>query len=39
MHLVIEPSFALETDYADWKTGNWRPIKRWPPIRSASLNS
>ena len=39
MHFVIEPSFTLETDYADWKTGNWRPIKRWPHIRSASLNS
>src|SRR5580765_7830008 len=36
MHFVIEPSFTLETDYADWKTGNWRPIKRWPHIRSAS---
>jgi hypothetical protein len=39
MHFVIEPSFTLETDYADWKTGNWRPIKRWPNIRSASFNS
>ena len=39
MHFVIEPSFTLETEYADWKTGNWRPIKRWPHIRSASLNS
>jgi hypothetical protein len=39
MHLVIEPSFTLATDYADWKTGNWRGIKRWPPIRSASFNS
>jgi hypothetical protein len=39
MHFVIEPSFTLETDYADWKTGNWRPIKRWPNIRSASFSS
>jgi hypothetical protein len=39
MHFVIEPSFTLETDYADWKTGNWRPIKRWPHIRSANFNS
>ena len=36
MHFVIEPSFTLETDYADWKTGNWRPLKRWPLIPSAS---
>jgi len=39
MHFVIEPSFTLETDYADWKTGNWRPLKRWPHIRSASMNA
>ena len=39
MHFVIEPSFNLETGYADWKTGNWRSIKKWPPIRSASFNS
>ncbi|MBZ5504534.1 MAG: hypothetical protein LAO78_03505 [Acidobacteriia bacterium] len=39
MHFVIEPSFNLETDYADWKTGNWRSLKRWPPIRSAGSNS
>ena len=39
MHFVIEPSFTLETGYADWKTGNWRSIKKWPNIRSASFNS
>jgi len=39
MHLVIEPSFTLATEYADWKTGNWRGIKRWPLIRSAPFNS
>ena len=30
----IEPGFTLYADYADWKTGNHRPIKRWPPVRS-----
>ncbi|MBZ5531083.1 MAG: hypothetical protein LAO20_06610 [Acidobacteriia bacterium] len=39
MHFVIEPCFILETEYSDWKTGNWRPIKKWPLIRSASFNS
>lgn len=39
MHLVIEPSFTLATELADWKTGDWRGIKRWPPIRSAPFNS
>ena len=36
---AIEPAFTLETEHADWKTGNWRPIKRWPNIRSAGFNS
>jgi hypothetical protein len=39
MHFVIEPGFTLETEYADWKTGNWRRIKRWPLIRSQPHNS
>ena len=36
IHFAIEPGFILETEYADWKTGNWRPIKRWPLIRSET---
>ena len=36
LHFVIDPGFILETEYADWKTGNWRPIKRWPLIYSES---
>jgi hypothetical protein len=36
MHFLIEPSFTLDTEYADWKTGNWRPLKQWPLIPSAS---
>jgi hypothetical protein len=39
MHFVIEPYFTLEPEYSDWKTGNLRRIKRWPPIRSQPLNS
>ena len=34
LHFVINPGFTLETDYADWKTGDWRAIKRWPLIHS-----
>ncbi|MGC2696486.1 MAG: hypothetical protein WA738_11915 [Candidatus Angelobacter sp.] len=34
LHFIIDPGFILETEYADWKTGNWRPIKRWPIIYS-----
>ena len=36
LHFVIDPGFTLETEYADWKTGNWRPIKRWPLIHSET---
>jgi hypothetical protein len=36
VHFVIEPSFTLDTEYADWKTGNCRPLKTWPLIPSAS---
>jgi hypothetical protein len=36
LHFVIDPGFILETEYADWKTGNWRPIKRWPLIHSET---
>ena len=35
LHFVIDPGFILETEYADWKTGNWQRIKRWPTLRSA----
>jgi hypothetical protein len=36
LHFVIDPGFILETEYADWKTGNWRPIKSWPLIHSET---
>ena len=39
LHFSIEPGFILETEYADWKTGNWRHIKRWPLIRSETLRN
>ena len=27
----IEPGFTVFGDYADWKTGDVKPIKRWCP--------
>lgn len=36
LHFVIDPGFTLKTEYADWQTGNWRPIKGWPLIHSES---
>ena len=30
----IEPGFTVFADYADWTTGDMKPIKRWRPVRS-----
>jgi hypothetical protein len=30
----IEPGFTLFANYADWKTGNYRPIRSWRPVAS-----
>ena len=27
----------METEYSGWKTGNWRPIKRWRVLRSREI--
>ena len=37
LRLEIEPGFTMFADYADLKTGDWRPKKRWPPVRSQLL--
>ena len=39
LHFSIDPGFLLETEYADWKTGNWRRIKRWHTLRSLTSSS
>ena len=31
-----EPGIKVTPDYADWKTGNWKTIKRWQPIHYKS---
>ena len=30
----IDPFIRLTPDFSDWKTGNYKPLKRWRPIRS-----
>jgi len=30
----LEPSLSVQTDYFDWKSGEQRVIKRWPPVHS-----
>lgn len=39
LHFIIEPRFTVEADFSDWKTGNLRRIRKWPPIPSAGLNA
>jgi hypothetical protein len=36
LHFVIEPSFTVEPGYSNWKTGNERVLRKWPPIVSAT---
>lgn len=31
----IEPSLTVMPELSDWKTGNWRGIKRWPALHSS----
>ncbi|HXO38510.1 MAG TPA: hypothetical protein VN872_07725 [Candidatus Acidoferrum sp.] len=30
----IEPRITIQPELSDWKTGNYRPLKRWRPIHS-----
>ena len=30
----VEPSITIKPELSDWKTGNYRPLKRWPTIHS-----
>jgi hypothetical protein len=29
-----EPGLRVTPDLADWKTGDWKPMKRWRPLHS-----
>jgi hypothetical protein len=39
LSFAVDPGFTLIPEHYDWKTGDWRPIKRWPLIRSESHRS
>jgi hypothetical protein len=32
--LSIEPCFQVTPQFADWKTGDYKPLKRWRPVHS-----
>jgi hypothetical protein len=31
----LDPFIRITPDFSDWKTGNYKPLKRWPPIQSS----
>lgn len=30
----VEPLITIKPELSDWKTGNYKPLKRWPTISS-----
>lgn len=36
LHFDLEPRITVRTDLSDWKTHNWRPIRRWPPMTTEA---
>ncbi len=37
LYMDLEPGLTVRTDLSDWKTGNGRRIKAWPPLYRASF--
>ncbi len=35
LNFVIDTGFTLTTDYSEWKTGNQRVLRAWPPIHNS----
>ena len=34
---VIDPGLSFKAEYSDWKTGNQRVLKRFPPFGSEGM--
>ena len=32
----LEPCVMVYPEFTDWKTGNYKPLRRWPPVHSRS---
>jgi hypothetical protein len=30
----VDPFLRITPDFSDWKTGNYKPLKRWRPVHS-----
>jgi hypothetical protein len=37
LNLAITANFGVKGDYSDWKTGDQRVIRRWPPARNLEF--
>jgi hypothetical protein len=36
LNFEIEPCFMVYPEIASWKTGEYKPVKRWRPVHSRS---
>jgi len=36
LNFDVEACFTIAPDLSDWKTKNYKPLKRWPAIHSKS---
>lgn len=36
LHFDLEPRITVRADLSDWKTHNWRRIKRWLPLTTET---
>jgi hypothetical protein len=35
----VEAGLTVWPDYSDWKTGNYKPLRRWQTVHSKSLRT
>lgn len=38
LSLDLDPHCAIFPEMSDWKTDNWRGIKRWPPVKNQGID-
>jgi hypothetical protein len=34
LHFQVQTGFTVKADLSDWKTGEQRILRKWPPVRS-----
>jgi hypothetical protein len=35
LNFQIEPCFQVVPEIVNWKSGEYKPVKRWPPVHSV----